>query len=446
MELKTVFEVWWKNASSSGIYCWFLVDFCVHTMCAFIRWRVVVSVGAVMEVIETPPPLQVVDHPLDALRLMFDFYLSTGAEALFQLDEVMASSVLYFASWSVCFDTCWLIYSVDIVWNTPWSMCDSIGLSILRIRSLLFLMLFLVYTIQVVGFVISQLFASSKFAMTCINVADKIDEVLELGIPVAKVLVHALVVRNSSDMLVIQLNMHQLERDQLQMRREYLQRELGEVDECDEKTTTEIERLNAERMGMSDQWKDKSQKQAEFLLMKQNIMKDSSKFIDEIKKKTAKASEEAATALEEIEKNSGDETAGLATDDLEPGADLVASTSAGVADSDSTMGGLVQRLQSDLQAEQDTSTSSSALPAGTAAGAIAAAGLFPAAAVGVDAGLAQMTLQNVLQTSPDLAAGPGADLAAGGPRASRDHGQAAQADDAAGARQALPEEPQNNEE
>mmetsp|Transcript_108071 Transcript_108071/g.196688 ORF Transcript_108071/g.196688 Transcript_108071/m.196688 type:complete len:979 (+) Transcript_108071:132-3068(+) len=407
MKLQMIMNIWWKNSSTNAMYLWFFIDFFVHLFCFLIRWRVTKVVGTLLETINRPPPVQLVEHPMDALRLILEYYLSTGAESLVELDNVMDSWSLYFASWSVCFDTIWLIYAVDVVWNTPWIDCTAIGLLILRIRSMFFLMLFVVYVLQIVGFMLSQLFQSQAFSLAVLQGADKADTALQLGIPLFRILVQALVVRSSSDMIAIQLNIHQQERDNLQRRKEKLQRDLSDVEQKEESSKEAMEKLNIEKMALSERYADTAARAEEFLRVKQELLDSSQKFFDDIKKKTAEVAARAEQQYEEMQRDGIDTsewTSGLAS--LQEQALSASDAAAAMGAQNVSMDGMMAYAQEASQAAQDVAASSG-IPADMATlqaaqDAAAKAAQDAAASSGISADMV------TLQAAQDAAATSGA--------------------------------------
>merc|ERR1719446_316732 len=103
------------------------------------------------------PPEGEPTDPIDKLKKLYDFYTTTGTSALLELDLALSSYLLFLANWSIFFDTCWLLYGTDLVWNTPYTLCHTTGIVILRLRVTLFQILFIVYLIQLGFFAVGQL-------------------------------------------------------------------------------------------------------------------------------------------------------------------------------------------------------------------------------------------------------------------------------------------------
>lgn len=282
---QTVWNVWWHNARTNVMYMWFLVDFVVHFICCIIRMTMKSRVGAVLENISGAPPVHLVDHPVEAVQHLLDFYLTTGCKALLELDIVLGSSLLYLASWSVFFDVCWLIYGTDLVWNTPMRDCSDVGTVILRIRSTTFLIFSIGYILQLVLLAAGQIVASNSFAIGVLRIADGIDDGLQLGVPVAKVLCHALVVRSSADMIAIQLNISETEREQLEGKRAKLAAELEKVVQEDAKHEEQIQRLREEQGEVGTSWKSSVEQQEKMEEFKAQMVESSTALFNQVKER-----------------------------------------------------------------------------------------------------------------------------------------------------------------
>lgn len=295
---------WWEDAMSSRIYIWFMIDFCVHAMCLVVRLRVTSAVGALIAEIERPPEIKVVDAPVEAVRLLLDYYLTTGGRALVLLDRVLSSSLFLLAHWSVIFDVIWLTYCTHLVFNTPWSECQSIGLIVLRIRSTIFLVFFLIYVMNIAFFLVDMIMHSTKFTVTVLSGADKLDRFLALGFPVAKIIAHALVVRNSADMIQIQLHMHKMTKESLDKAQQKHENDLIECIREQQELAVSINRLNQE-IGSFPRTSSDQEFKAEYEEMKQKIIDNSAEVYLKLNKRASGAMKRAATQLDEWEQGEG---------------------------------------------------------------------------------------------------------------------------------------------
>lgn len=245
--------------------------------------------------------------PIKALKSYYEFYSSTGSYALVELDVALSSAWLYMANWSVFFDCCWLLYGTDLVWNTPWSVCKSSGLIILRLRITLFQILFILYMLQLIFFVTGQLMQGDAFNVRILEAADKYDKFLGMGIPVTKVVCHAFTVRHSSDMLTIQLSIQKAERERWKEKKDAAEAKLKEINDSYDAADHAIEKLEHEKAAVGDLWKDEAELQAQLEEAQNKIKKDSEEFAKQLNERSVKATEQAEALLDQWERGEGGE-------------------------------------------------------------------------------------------------------------------------------------------
>jgi len=297
-------HVWWQDAQNNHIYLWFMVDCVVHFLCLLIRIPVVRRVSKMLQTIKAPPMTEAKD-PIEALKHFYQFYTTTGAAALTELDLALKSYVLFLANWSVFFDTCWLFYGTDLVWNTPWSLCYNFGIVVLRTRVTLFQILFIVYIMQLLFFAVGQLMQGDGFSVWVITKADQWDEAFGMGFPIAKVVCHALAVRHTSDMIAIQMNMQQTEKDRLLQKKEKAAAVLNQIQgECD-KAEKLYEELEKQRHEAPSRFGDEGEMQAQYDEMHSKIKDDSIAFAKAVADRSVKATQEAEQRLDEWERGEG---------------------------------------------------------------------------------------------------------------------------------------------
>jgi hypothetical protein len=214
---------WWvAGLDKRHVYSWFVVDLAVHLFCTTVRVPLHRHVSYVFDQLPSIPQDQIGSdpNPFKGLKKLYDYYTDTGTDALVALDLVLGCNLLYIANWSMLFDTLWLLIGTDIVWETPWETCKTMGIFTLRIRVTLFQIFFAIYIFQLAVFALGQLMQSESFAIKVIQAADKVDDKMRLGFPIVKILCYALCVRQSSDMIAVQLHLQKLERDRIKVERE----------------------------------------------------------------------------------------------------------------------------------------------------------------------------------------------------------------------------------
>lgn len=253
-----------------------------------------------------PPNMETEPDPIKALKIYYEFFTSTGTDALVELDAALSSYSLYLANWSVFFDSCWLLYGTDLVWNTPWSVCKSSGLVFMRLRVTLFQTLFIIYLLQMVMFASGQLMKGDAFAVKMLNMADQYDHFLGMGFPIAKILCHALVVRHSGDMLAIQLNMQKTERERWQEKKLAAEAKLKEITYSYDAADLAIADLEQEKTALPF-GEVEEEMHAHLEEVQAKIKKDSAEFAKQFNEQSIKATENAEALLEQWERGEGGE-------------------------------------------------------------------------------------------------------------------------------------------
>lgn len=301
-------KIWWQDTLSSPVHMWFLCDCVVHVGCAIARAPIVLRLGRILEFIRQPPPTDSDLDPIEVLKTYYHFYTTDGTNALLEMDAVSESSAVFLANWSVFFDMCWLFYGTDLVWNTPWHICHTAGIAVLRLRVTIFQVLFMVYAFQLVIAISHHMLHSEKFAVTLIDLADKLDkQFFATGLPIMKVVCHALIVRRSSDMIAIQLNMQQNERSRLKEQKDIAIAKLERITHSYDATEQAIEKLAHEQIAAGSLWKDEAAMQEQYEKMHSKIKEDSADFAEKVRVRSVKATEEAEKRLEEWERGEGGE-------------------------------------------------------------------------------------------------------------------------------------------
>jgi len=227
------------------IFYWYSTDLAVGVTCLLIRGCSLARINRVIDRIDTPPATS--DDPAKAFRILMDYYMTVGAMALEKYDEFARSSLNTFANWSVVFGLIWMCYATHLVFNYPWIYCVTAGLVILRVRVVLFLVCLGPILINLVIFFAGRYFDSDSFQTTLLSAADSIDQVVGLGMPIAGVVVQSLLVRSPRDLTSLQLRRAELQKYELQCKKDEAEATLTQVEYEKASLDAEIERLEAQR-------------------------------------------------------------------------------------------------------------------------------------------------------------------------------------------------------
>lgn len=236
-------SAWEHRVSKTEIYRWCAVDVSIAGICYLIRLWMLRKVGALLENLDESPGMVEADDPIQALCKLLDYYMTTGCEALARIDSVLGSTLYILADWSVVFSYAWMVYATAIVFNTPWSGCQTVTLVVLRARVLIFLFLLTPSLLNIGLFAGLRLLGTQQSQLAMISAADSIDELLDLGFPVASVIVQSMLVRNSRDAAQLQLRSHEVRGLQLQYRRQEVEARLQEVAQEQALADAEIKQL-----------------------------------------------------------------------------------------------------------------------------------------------------------------------------------------------------------
>lgn len=300
-------QLWLQNTDSNHIEMWFLVDFIVHFLVVLVRLPVVTRLRETIKHIQRPPESIAQAGPVKAIMMLYDFYMTTGTNALVELDAAMGSYALFLANWSMFFDICWLICGTDLSWNTPWAGCEVLGVQVLRFRVTLFQMLFLFYLLQLVFFLVGQVATGDGFSIACINVAYQLDKGIFVGMPVFTCVVHALLARGESDMVSIQLHMQKLERDRMKTEKEEAEQRLKELTATFDQKEEEIQKLEQEFEADGGRFKGVKNLKEEYEQMQERTKDKSTLFTKQIGERSVQASAQAEKTLKEWEEGEGGE-------------------------------------------------------------------------------------------------------------------------------------------
>jgi len=241
---------WWSSCMVTplqhSLFMWYVVDTSVCGVCVLIRLWTMLRVGAILGEVEDPPDVAAED-PVRALRIILDYYLTTGADALVSFDEVMKSCFYALANWVVVFNCIWVLYGTDLVFNMAWQGCMKYGIIVLRIRVVLFHVFLIPILVSVVLFFLGSFLESAGFQKAVLRAADAIDGLLGIGLPIASIVVQSVLVRNKCDMAKLQLRRYELKKMELEIKQREIEQEAQKLGQLQEVTAEELERCIQER-------------------------------------------------------------------------------------------------------------------------------------------------------------------------------------------------------
>eukprot|EP00971_Amphidinium_carterae_P279838 5554903-Amphidinium_carterae.2 len=172
------------------------------------------AVGSTLRDIERPPPVSP-DNPIEAVKALVEYYLTTGGEALIRLDTVTTSNIYGSVGWAMLFDFLWAAVGVDIVLNVSFKSCPLLSICVLRVREMLYLVLFLPFLGAIVLWFVSRALGSDIVFIQLYKCANSVDQASSLGFPIAKLLLQVWFVRNTYDMMSLELKVLKMDEDQL---------------------------------------------------------------------------------------------------------------------------------------------------------------------------------------------------------------------------------------
>jgi len=228
------------------LFVWYIVDASVCGFCVLIRLWTMHRVGAILGEVNDPPEVAAED-PVRALRIILDYYLTTGADALVSFDEVMKSCFFALANWVTVFNTVWLLYGTDLVFNMAWQDCMHYGILVLRIRVVFFHIFLFPILVSIVLFFLGSFLESVGFQNAVMRAADATDELLGIGLPIASILVQSVLVRNKYDMAKLQLRRYELKKIELEIKQREIEQGAQKLGQLQDVTSEELDRLIQER-------------------------------------------------------------------------------------------------------------------------------------------------------------------------------------------------------
>jgi len=295
----------WGQEKKGIIDHWYEVDLGIAAFCLLVRWWTKRSLGFIIEELDAPPPISVGDNPMQVMRVLLSYYLSTGNQAILKLDEVSGSWLNGLANWQSVFDLIWLIASGYLVFNTTWLMCPNTGLGLLRARFILGMMFIGPALLNVVFFFISRMMNSEGMKVSLLQAADKVDNALQLGFPIVTVIVQAAAIRSKRDMVQMQLRLIELKKSEAEKRRKEAETELEKAKKDEEQAETTAEKHRAELQAM--QGKSDDQLLLEQEQKKDTLLKDAEMVFGLVNQRAQKATREAEEQVQKWEEGEGGE-------------------------------------------------------------------------------------------------------------------------------------------
>lgn len=283
---------------------WFEIDMVLTGVCLMIRVWVVTRISAVMQVVDKPPPVDTTDpHPVQAIRRLLDFYLTTGAEALASLDAIGTSYIYAMANWAVMPGLIWSIVGLDVVLNTTWKNCRTVSLLVLRVRAVFFLISLVPQLLYVVFFFATHVVKNDKLKISILSGALEADRAIGLGIPIASILAQSFMVTNRADTIRLRLRVVELRKQEMEKERKEAEATLKGLASAEAKTEAEIENLKKAYDKMKKT--PLAEQIAQDLATKDQILAGAESVFKELNEKAKVAAIRAQSQVEEW-KNNGD--------------------------------------------------------------------------------------------------------------------------------------------
>jgi len=175
-----------------------------------------------------PPPAPLwTEGAIRAAMELLDYYITTGLEALQTLDAVLKSLFFILVQWTDVFGVAWLGYACVLMYGgTRGERCHPAGLLVLGLRVAIFLVALLPRLATLVTFFLSRLMPKRSFQVLMMAWAYRLDEFVHLGVPVAVVLVQALLIRDWEDMVSLQIRLYEMRKTDLKAKEKEAQRGL----------------------------------------------------------------------------------------------------------------------------------------------------------------------------------------------------------------------------
>jgi len=179
----------------------------------FLAMRSIYKTYAEMATFEEEP-LVLPPEPAVAFRMQLERSLLVGAQAMLQYDKLANSAAFKLLDVLPAFDFVWQLGGVFLLFDTPGEFCQAgLLMNWARVRGIVFLIGFLpaVLSLGIVGF--KSAVASSGFCMAVLKGAHEADKSLfPTGPPVVTLLVRAFLVRDSTDMQAMELQVIDFEK------------------------------------------------------------------------------------------------------------------------------------------------------------------------------------------------------------------------------------------
>lgn len=286
-----------QGESHDLLFWWYATDLAVIATCMLINFSALMRVGRVVEEINAPPVTA--DDPVRAFRMLLDYYMTVGAEALERYNEFNRSYLNFIASLSIFFSVCWMFYATHLVFNTPWAHCVTAGLIILRVRVCLFLIFLLPVLVQLVCFFISSYLSSESFKLGLIATADSIDGVAAMGLPVAGIMVQSTMVSGPRDLTYMHLRRCELRKYELSLEETQANDTLKKVEASRAELDAELARLKKRKQEEAHMTDDELR--AQHIAAKDAILKDAEKVFVNLSSKAEELSKSAADQVKQWE-------------------------------------------------------------------------------------------------------------------------------------------------
>eukprot|EP00928_Gymnodinium_smaydae_P094926 TRINITY_DN8062_c0_g2_i1.p1 TRINITY_DN8062_c0_g2~~TRINITY_DN8062_c0_g2_i1.p1 ORF type:complete len:647 (+),score=170.96 TRINITY_DN8062_c0_g2_i1:99-2039(+) len=230
------------------LHFWFAVDAWIGGIVCLVYAYWLRTIDNVLMELDQPPRYEAADSPIQALRKLVEYYLSNGNKALLYYDRIAHSRTRWVVDGLLFTHFFMMSWGMLISFNTSWeSNCNKFRVAVLRMRIILFLVLFLPDLMSLgsmVGMILSN---TTTYYKSCLRSAKAIDDALALGFPFAGLITRAFLVRDSTDMVSLELRVQRSELDEIRLERLEREKELEAALRREERAKKNMEDILARR-------------------------------------------------------------------------------------------------------------------------------------------------------------------------------------------------------
>eukprot|EP00929_Paragymnodinium_shiwhaense_P090546 TRINITY_DN50732_c0_g1_i1.p1 TRINITY_DN50732_c0_g1~~TRINITY_DN50732_c0_g1_i1.p1 ORF type:complete len:779 (+),score=226.08 TRINITY_DN50732_c0_g1_i1:141-2477(+) len=252
-----------------------------------------------VESLENPPEGAKDEDANMAIQRLVHYAMTSGADNLIRVQHMNQKFYHRLNEVTGVVQTVFYVYGVHLALNTTWYDCESealAGLVMLRMRTILYLMLFLPRMISVLGTVLGVALWNTMRSVA-LGVAQSVDQNLRLGFPFVTVIMKTLLLDDRLGMIKLEISRFNTRKTTIQDKRFEAAKQLHECSEEHAEVLEKIASLQAARAGLEG--KSASEYLSDAFSNSHSWMKDRN---EELRKKAAEAGLSAQEFHEQQEK------------------------------------------------------------------------------------------------------------------------------------------------